>query len=686
MNAMLKKIKFKPIYRTHKDSIDQDFYVPCFSESMKLDRAAGFFSLHSLALSIVGIIRFIRKGGKINIICSPDLSYQDAELIDACTSLGKEHVTRTLIETITKGQLSDEEISQLDVICNMIAEGKMTIKIAYQPLGIFHEKFGMFVDEENNIVYFNGSLNETKRAYIYNQESIRVNYSWQDYNIKLFIENEQKYFDRLWNNKEDNIIVIDFPKAVEKELLNCYKRSENLNAAIDKYIKSHAVKKKKTLYSYQQEAIKQFCDNNYQHFYEMATGTGKTFTAIKTIEALKNKKPEKKLVVIIVPQIDLQNQWAEALLEEGYKKIYLFGGDGGPFDKTIAEATIDFFNEEDDVICIAIYDTFFAKMISKINTTKPIFIIVDEAHNLTQGNLASLKNLNPLYKLGLSATIQRFSEEESQAIARFFTPGDTFYYGIEDAIENEFLSKYEYHPIFVYLTKEENEKFQLKSKLLAVELNKDSRDQEQIDKLRRERSLILKQASNKLLKLGELLSSGNNFVNSVVYCGQGNDTEGDRIIDSVTTILNNNHLVVSQFTSRTQDRKRVLREFEQGFFDTLVAIRCFDEGVDVPKLDKIYIMASDSALRQTVQRRGRVLRKCKESGKTIAYIYDMLVLPALEEGTYGNDGILKIELSRAMEYNRLALNKQENESIFSNIENKYHLTINDVTNYETEPD
>ena len=97
-------------------------------------------------------------------------------------------------------------------------------------------------------------------------------------------------------------------------------------------------------------------------------------------------------------------------------------------------------------------------------------------------------------------------------------------------------------------------------------------------------------------------------------------------------------------------------------------------------------MASDSALRQTVQRRGRVLRKCKESGKTIAHIYDMVVLPALELGTYGCEGVLRIELSRAREYNRLALNKEENESIFIEIENNYHITIDNVTDYESEPD
>ena len=168
---MLQKIKYKPIYRTHKDSIDRDFYVPSFSESIKLERAAGYFSLHSLTLSIDGIIRFVQKKGQIKLICSPDFSQSDAELIDTCISLDSNHITKSLLNTITDSKLSDEELDQLDVICNMLCEGKLEIKIAYQPLGIFHEKFGIFVDETGNKVYFNGSMNETKRALVHNQES-----------------------------------------------------------------------------------------------------------------------------------------------------------------------------------------------------------------------------------------------------------------------------------------------------------------------------------------------------------------------------------------------------------------------------------------------------------------------------------------------------------------------------------
>lgn len=683
---MLDKRKFKPIYRTHRDSIDQDFYVPCFSESVMLNRAAGYFSLHSLTLSIDGIIRFVRKGGHIKLICSPDLSQTDAELIDACVSLDKERITKSLLESIIGAKLNDAELTQLDIICNMLIEGILTIKIAYRPLGLFHEKFGIFVDEVNNKVYFNGSLNETRRAFVENQESIRVNWSWQSEFTSKFIENEFEYFGNLWNNQEESVVVIDFPEAVEQELLNRYKRSETLAEAIDKHISSHLKNGKKELYSYQEDAIRQFCANGFQHFYEMATGTGKTFTSVKTIQTLEKKCGENLFIVICVPQVDLQTQWQNALNEEGYNNVYLFGGNGRSFDQTISEATIEFYAGERNVICIAVYDTFFSRMYSKIQRIPSLFIIVDEAHNLTKGNLAILSELNPKYKLGLSATIQRFCETESEAIAKFFTPGDTFYYGIEDAIENNFLSKYEYHPVYVRLTEDENEKFLYKSRLLAQEMNKKDPDKDTIERLRRERSLILKQATNKLEKLKELVDEGYNFVNSVVYCGQGKYDESDSIIDSVTRVLYEKDLVVSQFTSRTADRKRVLYEFEHAFFDTLIAIKCFDEGVDVPKLDKIYIMASDSALRQTVQRRGRVLRKCKESGKTIAYIYDMVVLPAVEAGTYGCEGLLRIELSRAREYNRLALNKQDNELLFHQIEETYHLTTDNNTDYGTEPD
>jgi superfamily II DNA or RNA helicase len=268
----------------------------------------------------------------------------------------------------------------------------------------------------------------------------------------------------------------------------------------------------------------------------------------------------------------------------------------------------------------------------------------------------------------------------------FFANGDTknkpFYYGLEDAIENNFLSHYNYYPIKVRLEEDEFERYQRKTLLIATEMGKkeSDRDYDLLNKTRTERSLIIKKATNKLDKLREMTIDNYDFVNSVVYCGQGKDHE-EPIIDSVTKILYEADLSVHTFTSKTEDRPRVLEEFERGYFDTLVAIKCFDEGVDVPKLDKIYIMASDTALRQTVQRRGRVLRKCKESGKTVGFIYDMVAFPP--RGYYtemGAKSLVVNELRRVQEYMRLADNKAEGNEFLAKAYEMYSITESDFSN------
>jgi len=170
------------------------------------------------------------------------------------------------------------------------------------------------------------------------------------------------------------------------------------------------------------------------------------------------------------------------------------------------------------------------------------------------------------------------------------------------------------------------------------------------------------------------------FRNSVVYCGQGKEDD-DPIIDYVTKSLYEAGLNVSTFTSKTANRPKVLYEFSNGYYDTLVAMKCFDEGVDVPKLDKIYIMASDTSLRQTVQRRGRVLRVCKETNKQYAYIFDMFTLPPQEISIgVGVHSLLANEVNRATEYARVSENKDEIMSVINGLKKSYSITDDDLNN------
>lgn len=677
---MLTKNKYLNIYRSIFSNFDVDFMNPSYAESVILNRGSGYFSLRSLILSMDGLIKFIKNGGVINLICNPDLSLEDIERIDSGVMLRKDNIIECLITRLeNENDLDEKEILKMDIISNMIATNRLNIKVAYMPNGIYHEKFGTFIDEDKNMVYFNGSANETVFAKKRNFESIVVSTSWNG--DSKYIENECEYFNLLWNNQVDGLEVMDFPKAVENKLFETYKRSYDLEEAIKKYVYYDSLPIKKTLYPYQEKAIEEFVNNGFKHFYEMATGTGKTFTSIRTIKRL-NDITNKTFVIICVPQIDLQNQWCSALKNDGYSNVYLFGGmnDSKRTETDKNNAIIKYFTGEKLIICVAVYDTFFSKIYSAVSKIDNLFLIFDEAHNLTIGNLQKIPN-NTKFKLGLSATVERFSDTETKAILNYFTEGtiEPYYYGIEEAIENGFLSHYEYHIIPVYLSEEEFEKYSIKTKSIATLINSDDKDDlERLNKLRNERSLIIKQTRSKVDKICDMIRTYN-FSNSVIYCGQGKD-EDESIIDRVTEILHKQgNYDVTQFTSKTINRAQVLYEFEHNYYDSLVAIKCFDEGVDVPKLDKIYIMASDSSMRQTVQRRGRVLRKCKETGKTIAYIYDMITLPPY--GIYGGFGVNSLllnELRRVKEYARLADNLDKVEVEINDLIDTYNVVEEEI--------
>lgn len=679
---MLSHNTYLPIYRSLQNNLDKDFFIPCYQESCFLERGAGFFTLGSLILDIEGIVSFLENDGVIHLVCNPRLSEEDINLIIAGQTLDKEHITEALLRELSiESNFSEYEIAALDVICNMICEKHLVIKIAYMPKGgIYHEKIGIFTDRDDNMVYFSGSANETTNAKLHNAECIEVELSWDGGKRKIDLQ--KVYFEKLWNNEiGERLQVIGFPEAVEKQILEKYRKSESLKQAIDSYRQSMTTcaKKAKKLRKYQEDAINGFLENGYAHFYEMATGTGKTFTAVKTVERVIKDKGN-LFVVVCVPQTDLQPQWKNAFEECGFEDIYYLGGlAAGKSEENFADASIAFFGERKTVVCIAVYDTFFAKFAEQCRNTDNLFFIVDEAHNLTPSYLKSVPQ-NALCRLGLSATLERFEKFQADGIKSFFTKekNETFVYGIEEAIEAGFLSRYRYHPIIVYLNDDETDKYKAKSKALATEMSQEHRDEEKISRLRTERSLILKQATGKLTKLASM-EDDYSFRNSVVYCGAGK-AEEESIIDRVTQIIHDMKLRVSQFTSKTVDRTKVLEKFSQGYFDVLVAIKCFDEGVDVPKLDKIYILASDSSLRQTVQRRGRVLRLCAESGKSEANIFDMIVLPTLHNYSVSCRSIFKLELQRVNEYNRLSENFEENKKIIDGIMKKYDLTEEDLSN------
>ena len=635
-----------------------------------------------------GLIPFIQHGGVVRVVTSVELSDADVAIINSGLLLQQTSVIEKIHQQIEKEVENEDALTKLDFITNLIAAGVLTIKIAYLPDGIYHEKIGVMTDRDGGKLYFSGSNNATVSGLNKNWETFMLLTSW--WGDEEEIAEQQAYFDHLWENDLEGLEVMPFPEAEQKNLIRKYKVSSDVRTAIQcLQKKSKTQTKKKDLYDYQKIAVHQFLDNDGNHFYEMATGTGKTFTAIKSIVALYKQKKQLSAIVV-VPQIDLQAQWANAFEEEGIKPLLLGGyANANETKYNFGAFMINSLSDNKLNVVIATYDTFFAKIVKQCSPIgKQAVFVVDEAHNLSPNQICQLPD-SFLYRLGLSATPERYSKQESEKIVNYFTRGtiETYKYTIDEAIENGFLSHYIYTPVFVNISNGEFLSYQNYTKQVVVALNQDPVDDTLVKDILTKRSSVIKKSKSKLEKLEELVGNQSDkkfdFKNSVVYCGQGKDyeTEGS-IIDSVTRILAlKGNYSVSQFTSHTVDRARVLREFEDENYDVLVAIKCFDEGVDVPKLDKIYIMASDALSRQTIQRRGRVLRTCTETGKIIAYIYDFVALPptSVTDGL-GVSNLVINEMKRAKEYARLADNKDDIMEEMISIMNMYGVCEEDLEN------
>lgn len=233
--------------------------------------------------------------------------------------------------------------------------------------------------------------------------------------------------------------------------------------------------------------------------------------------------------------------------------------------------------------------------------------------------------------------------------------------------------KDEYHPIFVNATEEDEKKFAKATTLMLSAV--DTATQTIIDEERftlgyRGRLRAISMAEEKHERIAEIFSHIQDKDHTIIYCSDGklwydagkkaNEIEELRHLEYVLKLINNACLSsidngkASKFTATEgiNERMLLIDSFNKGYIEYLVAIRCLDEGINIPSIKSALILSSNDNYREFVQRRGRILRQYKN--KKIAHIYDVIVLPSCT-----NKSFAEIELRRYYEYSRLALNKDE---------------------------
>ncbi|ABR31528.1 restriction endonuclease subunit R [Thermosipho melanesiensis] len=664
-----KDLDLKRTYSSENDDILNDFYIPVLKESISYFDFSGFFTSESLAIAARGILGLVKNDGYMKLIVSPRLTYKDIETIKDASQEPSKYINYILDKDL---ELLENEFvkDHLFALGWMIANNKLEIKIAllYNQegkimssdeiinSGLFHQKIGIFTDKEGNVITFSGSINETLLGWQRNVEEFKVFRSWIEIENE-YVKEDIKKFEKYWNNNATNLKVIEIPEAIKQKLIKIVPKNFDINSPEKWYIKNENKNKIKkiTLFEHQIKAIENWESNNFRGIISMATGTGKTYTAIGAIDKIL-KRSKKNFIVITVPYSHLIEQWNNS--------IKRYGLDIGFIVKCFSENSKWYSNlkryvrklllgQINNVLVISTHDTLVSDKMKDIllnlKANIATVLVADEVHSI--GSLKRRENLSNIfrYRLGLSATPKRMYDEFGNNFLKEYFGEIVYEFSLCDAIYKinpltykSFLTPYYYYPYLCALTETETRKYNnLTMKIFNILKNSSDdfydviENDEKIKMLLIKRSKIIKAAKNKLKVLENILSDIERKHGDISHTIIFTD---DKLITETLDLLKSKKIYAVKFTQELSNKQRieVLNNFGEGIIQVLVAMKILDEGVDVPESKIAIIMSSSKNPREFIQRIGRILRVSEN--KKYSYIYDIITKPKLID-----DSVLSIE-------------------------------------------
>ena len=691
-------------YRSLLDDVINGFYIPCLKEARQYKRATAFFSSSILLQISKGLGAFTKNGGKIQLLVSPDLSIEDYNAISKGYDL-KQRVTEKMENDFDENIDFEQKKDRFTLLSYLIEKGILDIKVAVpeseSDKALFHEKLGIMKDVLNNTIAFTGSANMTSQAFNLNYETIDVYCDWKSDEAFERCAAKDMRFDRMWDGDEPRLIVIDFPTVIKNRILkyNEYDKVDfqrldiDLETIIrkkqvqDKYPDSSSV----TLYDYQEEAIESWVSHGYKSCLVLATGTGKTFIGCAAIEKLFNKV--KKLAVIICcPYVHLVDQWCEEIKMFNVEPLPYYSSTKN-YDAIKRKVTKLLTGRSRFVCIITTNGSFMTGKFQKLldDIASNTLLLVDEAHNFGAKKISQYMDERIPYRLALSATLERYGDAKgTERIFNYF--GEISYeYSLERAIIENKLTKYYYYPQLVFLNQDEYDRYQvLTEKINKFHVDPEEELPEVLKNLLIKRARIIAETRDKLRALEECLKPYKEKNNLLVYCGavkyenDSIDYDDVKQIDEVRTLLKNKlGIVSSKFTAEetSEERRAIIRAYKDEEIQALVAIKCLDEGVNVPAIKTAFILASSTNPKEYIQRRGRVLRKYP--GKEYAEIFDFITLPRrLEDTSFVPEsvkamerGLVRREFIRLQDFASLSKNPSACNDMMDKIRKAYDLDI-----------
>lgn len=679
-----KNLNIEKHYETtgNRKQLLEEFYIPFLSETLEYKRIAGFFSSSSLIIASKGIEELIKNNGKMRLLISPKLSQQDYDVIKIRNN---EKLSSTLSIFDEFNTESFPKNDNLEALAWMLKNDRLEIKIVVDKFSnesMFHEKIGIGIDAEGNQISFSGSINETAQAWLSNIEEFKTFKSWEPEQLEYLLIDLKK-FNAYWNNeKQDIAYVYDLPDSIKNKIVNISPRDIVDLSIMKKYEKESVQQENKlSLFLHQEEAVKMWEANNNKLLMEMATGTGKTRTAIGCFMTLKDKL-DKFLVIVATPQNTLSRQWKDDIEEDlkiEFERSIIADGSNYKWKKEFEELLLDIKSGMlKDGIAYTSHalscSNDFTNIIKQYGYYINILFICDEVHGIASDiQRQALLDIYK-YRIGLSATPERMFDEEGTSLIKSYFGDKSYEFTIKDAINTinpltgkPFLNKFYYHPIFVYLTSDELSEYRNYSKKIASIMFQEDYDKSILERLNNNRANILKNAEGKLNEVEAIVDNLNK-------CGYIRDTiifTTDKQIQSVLNMLGKKGIVRSKITDNEStskiigihgntEREENIDQFRKGNIQVLVGMKCLDEGIDIKNARIAILMASSINPREYVQRVGRVIRVA--SNKPESIIYDLVVTTSQDDKS--NNKILEKEAKRTKLIAYNSINYDEVKKIF----------------------
>ena len=669
----LATLALRTSYHKGQDDIANDFYLPAMRRATKYDRAVGYFRSAVFIIAWPALREFVAHGGRIRILCSHVLSAEDIEALDEGYAARTDETIAARLRDEVATVLEDEKMSApARVLAALVAIAVIELKIAIlRPIPgtavgrIFHDKLGILRDAQGAVVIFKGSMNETWSGLADdgNLESVDVACSWLGGRDQERTVEEAAYFEVLWTNTYPGLDVRPFPATARGALVSA--ADADWESTVEHLLRERS-RAPSTLYEmgtdaqgrtlrpHQAAGLAGWRTNERRGILAFATGAGKTFTALDAIRESLKKFDEVPLV--IVPDKTLFAQWYEELQAAvGPLDIPILRVGAG-FD-TWRDVLGDWTAPDGRRVVLATIQTARSDAFrTRLKCGSHLFLVADEVHRL--GSPANRTLLDETLfgpRLGLSATPERAGDDVgTSAILDYFGGVVEPRYTLADAVRDRVLTPYFYRPQTVSLLATEAAEWHQLSRRIArlrAQIGDNAEGANRIERLLFARAAIVKRAAGKVdlavQIMNETYEHGQRWI---IYCDDNSQ------LDDVTAALANaSHTAMPFHSAMEGDRAETLRWLDR-FGGIVIAIKCLDEGVDIPSVTHALILASSKNPREFVQRRGRVLRRAKD--KSLAFVYDAIVMPPnrAEGDDSAPDPITSGELARAIEFAQSADN------------------------------